>query len=63
MHYDEAKGRLTIGPRAGQFKGMLRRRVFRVECVGSETPLAIGEKGKHTLVITYTGGEKELSLR
>lgn len=63
FHYDQAAGTLTIGRRNGSYPGILLKRTFRIECIAREKPLPIGGKGKHTLVITYTGGEKTLSLR
>jgi alpha-D-xyloside xylohydrolase len=63
FHYDEDAGTLTIGQRNGLFPGILLKRTFRIERIGRSTQLPFGGKGKHTVVVTYTGGEKTLSLR
>lgn len=34
IRYDDAGGRLTIGPRSGRFDGMVERRMFKVRFVG-----------------------------
>jgi len=56
MRYDEAKGRLTIGAREGQFEGMLRRRVFRIEWMGKGVD---AEQGK-ALFVAYDGHAKTI---
>lgn len=63
FHYDEAVGTLTIGQRNGLFPGVLLKRTFKIECISRPQQLPVGGKGKHTVVVTYTGGEKTLSLR
>jgi alpha-D-xyloside xylohydrolase len=61
FHYDEAAGTLTIGRRNGLFPGVLLKRTFKMECIGRSKQ--VDGKGKHTVVVTYTGNEKTLSLR
>jgi len=63
FHYNQAAGTLTIGRRNGSFPGLLLKRTFRIECVDRSQELPAGGKGKHTVVVTYTGGEKTLSLK
>jgi alpha-D-xyloside xylohydrolase len=63
FHYDQAAGTLSIGQRNGLFPGVLLKRTFRVECIGRSTQLPGGGKGKQPVVVTYTGGEKTVSLR
>jgi alpha-D-xyloside xylohydrolase len=63
FHYDEAAGMLTIGQRNDLFSGVLLKRTFRIERIGRSTQLPFGGKGKRTVVVTYTGREKTLSLR
>jgi len=63
FHYDQATGAFTIGRRKGSYPGMLPRRTFRVERIGGEKQLPMGVTDKHTLFVSYTGGEKTLSLR
>jgi len=63
FRYDQAAGTLTIGRREGLFPGMLFKRTFRIECIGRPEQMSVGAKGKHTLVVMYTGGEKTVHLR
>jgi alpha-D-xyloside xylohydrolase len=63
FHYDQVAGTLTIGRRNGLFPGLLLKRTFRIESISRSNQLPVGEKSKHTLVVTYTGGEKTLSLK
>ena len=60
VRYEEAKGRLVIGAREGQFEGMLRRRVFRIEWVGPGSGRGI-DGGQGTAVpVTYDGRTKTI---
>ena len=63
LHYDEARGTLTIGERKGWFAGVLLKRTFRVECIGRTRQQPFGGKGKQTVVVTYSGREKAISLK
>ena len=56
MRYDEARGRLTIGAREGQFEGMLHRRVFRIEWVGR----GLGAGRRKALLVSYDGKTKTI---
>jgi len=56
MRYEEANGRLTIGPREGRFWGMLLKRVFRIEWVGQGIDAAKGA----AVTVTYDGGAKTI---
>ncbi|WP_431210018.1 DUF5110 domain-containing protein [Puia sp. P3] len=56
MRYEEANGRLTIGPREGRFGGMLLKRVFRIEWVGQGIDAAKGA----AVTVTYDGRTKTI---
>ncbi|HEY6901228.1 MAG TPA: TIM-barrel domain-containing protein, partial [Puia sp.] len=58
LRYDEAKRRLTIGTREGQFEGMLHRRVFRIEWVGQ----GIGASRGKSLLVNYDGRAKGILM-
>lgn len=60
LHYDETKGRLTIGERVGRFPGMLQRRKFRIIFVSPHTAASIDRQTKSTIHITYDGKPKSI---
>ena len=64
FHWDERTGVLTIGPRTGQFPGMLTSRHFNIVLVdkgGNGTGVALSKIP--TKRVIYTGGELKVALR
>lgn len=55
MSWDDARGMLTIGPRKGDFPGMLKDRLFRVMRAGTHPATAKGAGGLRSADIRYTG--------
>ena len=62
MKYDEATKTLTIGKRAGNFKGMLKNRRFNVVVVspGKATPLNL--QNPDGMMVNYEGKELKIQL-
>ena len=62
MKYDEATKTLTIGKRAGNFKGMLKNRRFNVVVVspGKATPLNL--QNPDGMMVNYDGKELKIQL-
>jgi alpha-D-xyloside xylohydrolase len=64
FHWDERTGVLTIGPRTGQFPGMLTSRHFNIVLVdkeGNGTGVALSKIP--TKRVIYTGGELKVAIR
>ncbi|HSC40188.1 MAG TPA: DUF5110 domain-containing protein, partial [Chitinophagaceae bacterium] len=63
IHYNQAAGTLTIGRREGAFTGMLRKRTFRIACIGKTKALPIGGDTHPAAILNYDGNQKTLSLQ
>jgi alpha-D-xyloside xylohydrolase len=55
LHWDDAKQRLTIGDRAGQFPGMLETRTFQVVFVDQNHGVGITRSARPDKVVEYAG--------
>jgi alpha-D-xyloside xylohydrolase len=55
LHWDDAKQRLTIGDRAGQFPGMLETRTFQVVFVDENHGVGITPSDRPDKVVEYAG--------
>ena len=61
MHWDDASRTLSIGTRQGNYKGMLRKRTFRVVLVGPGH--AVGQADDEVdQVLTYRGKAVDIKL-
>ncbi len=56
FNYDETTGELTIGERKGEFKGMLKHRVFNVVWITRDNPVAFDAEIIPHDSVTYEGG-------
>ncbi|MFZ5941630.1 MAG: TIM-barrel domain-containing protein [Bacteroidota bacterium] len=59
--YNENEGLLKIGPREGEFPGMLRERTFLVSFIGPDSKFILGSDLPDFTTVEYTG--VELSLK
>jgi alpha-D-xyloside xylohydrolase len=55
LHWDEAAGALTIGPRSGSFPGMLATREVRVVFVSPDRPLGHAPAPEPARAVRYQG--------
>jgi alpha-D-xyloside xylohydrolase len=55
LHWDDAKQRLTIGDRSGQFPGMLEKRTFQVVFVDQNHGVGITASDRPDRVVEYAG--------
>jgi alpha-D-xyloside xylohydrolase len=55
LHWDEARGTLTIGARSGSFPGMLARRELRVVFVSRGAAIGDRPEPQPARVVTYQG--------
>jgi alpha-D-xyloside xylohydrolase len=55
FHWDDAKRRLTIGARTGEFPGMLRNRTFRVAFVAANHGTDVNSSEQVDKTIEYSG--------
>lgn len=55
LSYDEARGELTIGPRAGAYAGMPQRRTFNVRWMAPGAPAATDFETTPDETVEYTG--------
>ncbi|WP_308991029.1 TIM-barrel domain-containing protein [Mariniflexile litorale] len=62
FNYNDADGTLTIGTREGEFKGMLKSRIFVIVPVSKENPKAFIYDAEGQ-TITYDGTEQTISLK
>lgn len=60
--YDDAKGKLTIGERKGNFKGMLKNRHFKIVKVGSNSGKGSEPMSAQSTAHEYTGKELTIDL-
>jgi alpha-D-xyloside xylohydrolase len=63
FHYDEQLKTLTIDDRTGSFKGMLKKKVFRIITVDKEHPVAPDPDQASARVVLYKGEKINISLR
>ncbi len=63
IHFNQATGTLAIGRREGSFTGMLRKRAFRIVCIGRTKALSIDAATKSSGIINYKGDLKIISLQ
>lgn len=61
--WNEAERTLTIGPREGEFQGMLRDRTVNVIVVSKDRPVALDFGREPDLTVTYNGEELKLELK
>jgi alpha-D-xyloside xylohydrolase len=62
FRWDDAKRRLTIGPRKGHFPGMLKSRTFRVVVVRTDHGIGVDAADKADKVVSYRGKQVVVSL-
>jgi alpha-D-xyloside xylohydrolase len=62
FHWDDARHRLTIGPRKGSFPGMLKTRTFRVVLVRSGHGTGVEVTNDPDKVISYRGKRQVVPL-
>jgi len=62
FHWDDAKHRLTIGPRKGHFPGMLKVRTFRVVVVSKGHGTGVDVANNPDKVISYRGKPQVVQL-
>jgi alpha-D-xyloside xylohydrolase len=55
ISYDESRGELTIGPRAGEFPGMVSRRTFNVRWISAGTRDAANFAARPDQNVEYSG--------
>jgi len=57
MSYDEGRGELTLGPRAGAFPGMVAARTFNVRWISAGTRDAANFAAKPDQTVEYSGAQ------
>jgi alpha-D-xyloside xylohydrolase len=57
LHYDDAKGQLTLGKRQGEYKGMQKNISFQIRWIGAADGMAKSLTGPITQTIEYVGEE------
>ena len=62
FHWDDARRRLTIDARKGEFPGMLKTRVFQVVIVGKSHGTGVEVTNDPDRVISYQGEEQTIQL-
>jgi alpha-D-xyloside xylohydrolase len=62
ISYDEAAKTLTIGPRKGTFKGMLKQRRFNVVVVSKDHPQPLNLENPQGQMVLYEGKEVKVKL-
>ncbi len=55
--FDDKTGKLTIGGRQGEFKGMLNSRTFNIIWISKDKPFAVDPEAHPHAVVTYNGKE------
>jgi alpha-D-xyloside xylohydrolase len=60
LHWNEARGVLTVGPRAGAFPGMLASRTLRVVFVSKDAPAGHNATPLNTSEVRFDGGALEV---
>ena len=62
FHWDDAKRRLTIDARKGEFPGMLKTRAFHIVMVSKSHGVGVEVIGNPDKVISYQGEEQTIQL-
>jgi alpha-D-xyloside xylohydrolase len=60
--YNEANKTLTIGKREGEFKGMLKNRLFRIVWVTKNKSTALDFSSPSDTAVAYNGNEQTIKM-
>ena len=62
ISYNHAKGKITIGKRVGEYKGMLKSQTFKIVYIDKNHPVAFGNVKTVSKTIQYTGVQISLKI-
>ena len=62
IYYNDEKGTITIDDRKGQFKGMLNKRVFRINLINNRRSKALNFDTSGDKTIVYSGNKITIKI-